>query len=369
MCAVPRTILADVAVIGGGPAGCAAALTLLKYSSLRVVVAESSNYSGFRLGENVPPGVTPLLTFLDAAQCLENECHIPAQGTGAAWGGPEVFSRDFLFTGQGHGWYLDRRRFDRSLADLVRKRGGKLLLGARVAETRREHDQWRLIVQQKKGDRRVQLQVRWIIDASGRNAVSAHKLANVRLHDRLLGVAALYNLPVHPANDSFALVEAAPLGWWYSAPLPDRRMIVVFMSDADLVRKHALCAKRSWLEHVATSTHTRRRLHEASNQLPLHIRPAYSQVAEPPTGKGWVAAGDAAASFDPLTSMGIGYALLSGIESARVAHNVLGGSGYLVQRFAESVADHFYNYLRLRRSVYRIEQRWPDQPFWSRRHQ
>lgn len=85
-------------------------------------------------------------------------------------------------------------------------------------------------------------------------------------------------------------------------------------------------------------------------------------------GKDWIAAGDAAVSLDPLTSMGIGYALLSGIESARVAHNVLSGSGQLTQSFALSVAQHFSDYLRLRRPIYRMEQRLPDQPFWSRRH-
>lgn len=368
MCAAPRTIVADVAIIGGGPAGCAAALTLLKYSSLRVAVLESSDYSGFRVGENLPPGVAPLLAFLDAGDCLGKNRHVPAQGTGAAWGSSEIFSRDFLFTGQGPGWYLDRRRFDRSLADLVKKREGRLLLGARVAEARRERDQWRLAVGQEKGNKQVQLRARWTIDASGRNAVLARTLTKTRVHDRLLGVAALYDLPVHPAGDSFALVEAAPLGWWYSAPLPNRRMIVVFMSDADLVRKHALHSKRSWLEHIGTSLHTQRRLRGASLQLPLHTRPAYSQVAEPPVGKDWIAAGDAAASFDPLTSMGIGYSLLSGIESARVAHNVLSGSGQLTETFAQSVAEHFSDYLRLRRSVYRMERRWPDQPFWSRRH-
>jgi len=237
-----------------------------------------------------------------------------------------------------------------------------------VIEAERERNGWRLGVREEKESKWVQLRARWAIDASGRNGFLARRLTKVRVHDRLLGVAAVYHQPNRSPGDSFGLIEATPLGLWYSAPLPSCRMIVVFMSDADLIRKHVLFSECSWLDHVATSVHTKRRIARASLRLPLHTRPAYSQVAELPVGDSWIATGDAAASFDPLTSMGIGYALLSGIESARVVHNALTGSGQLTQIFAQSVAEHFANYMQLRRSIYRMEQRWPEQPFWSRRH-
>jgi flavin-dependent dehydrogenase len=53
---------ADVVVIGGGPAGTATTLTLRRYSDLRVIVLERSDYSKQRFGETVGPGLQALLT-------------------------------------------------------------------------------------------------------------------------------------------------------------------------------------------------------------------------------------------------------------------------------------------------------------------
>jgi flavin-dependent dehydrogenase len=80
-------------------------------------------------------------------------------------------------------------------------------------------------------------------------------------------------------------------------------------------------------------------------------------------------AGEAAVTFDLLASMGIGCALLTGIEAGRVASNVLSGSGRMAPAYAAGVASHFARYLDLRAAYYSREQRWRDQPFWRRRHQ
>src|SRR5213593_4324139 len=52
---------ADVAIVGGGPAGAAAALTLRKYAGQRVVLLERSRYDGPRAGETASPSLRPLL--------------------------------------------------------------------------------------------------------------------------------------------------------------------------------------------------------------------------------------------------------------------------------------------------------------------
>jgi len=64
--------------------------------------------------------------------------------------------------------------------------------------------------------------------------------------------------------------------------------------------------------------------------------------------------------------MGIGYAITSGIEAARVAASCLsGGDG--APAYAADVAAHFQSYLARKREYYGIEQRWRDRPFWQRR--
>ncbi len=63
----------DVAIIGGEPSGSAAALTLLRYSRLRVAIIEKGDYSQWRVGETLSPSVQPLLDYLDATSILESE--------------------------------------------------------------------------------------------------------------------------------------------------------------------------------------------------------------------------------------------------------------------------------------------------------
>jgi len=344
----------DVAIIGGGPAGTAAALTLLRYSRLRPVVIERSSYDTWRVGETLSPGVYPLLAYLGAESVLSGErasrpptgggrdARSPqrrAYATSAAWGSADVVSRDFLFTGGGDAWHLDRARFDASLAQLVADRGGTLLTNTT----------WPL-----------DLKSRFVIDASGRHAVHARTQgARATIDDHLTGLVAIFE----GGDDSgtATLVEAVEDGWWYSAHLPEDRTAVAFMTDADVVRAARLHEPDAWLGHLDRAPRTRSRVAQATLAHGPNVCPAHSQILDPVIGDGWIAAGEAAASFDPLSSMGIGYAIASGIQAARIAAS---GNGAL---YATDVRRHYDAYLARRQGYYAMERRWPESPFWARR--
>jgi flavin-dependent dehydrogenase len=357
----------DVAVIGGGPAGTAAALTLLAHTSRRVAVIERSAYTGWRVGEMLTPGVQPLLEYLGVWEPFLAGRHRPAHGTMAAWGGERPVSRDFLFAGRGHGWHLDRCRFDRMLASTVRERGGLLLTETTVDRPLRDaHGRWHLVLRRRGGPGA--LTASRVIEASGGHCRIGRRLgARQRIADRLMAVVGVVGVREDGAEGGHTLVETCPVGWWYSAHLPRDRMVVALMTDAALVRRHGLHRIAGWSDLLASSPHTSRRLAAAAAPRGLSVHPASSQVLDPVAGDGWVAAGDAAASFDPLSAMGVGYALSSGIHAARAVHADLGGDGGPLAEYSASLAAHHRDHLALRERYYRMERRWLDQPFWARR--
>jgi flavin-dependent dehydrogenase len=369
----PEEFSADVAVVGGGPAGSAAALTLLRYSNLSVAVIERSAYTTFRIGECLTPGATELLQYLGAAGVLARTESLASQAVAAAWGSSRTHFQDFIFTGRGPGWHVDRRRFDGALARLVEDSGGHLSLDATVEDARRNTEgKWRLQIRQGDGRQRTSLTAKYLIDSTGKQAVIARHLgARIIPKDHLVGISGLYEFHRAVEGARTTLVEAVPSGWWYTAGLPGApkvpQMIAVFMTDADIARRCRCREAAQWKRNLARTEHTRLRLNGGKFIGPLRLHAAHSGILNPVSGPGWIAAGDAAVSFDPLASMGIGYALLSGIEAGRVAHNVLTGSGKLASAYAESVDRHFRCYLELRAVFYQQEQRWHKQPFWHRR--
>lgn len=356
----------DIAIIGGGPAGVAAALTLLRYSSLRVVVVERSGYSDARIGETVSPALGPLLAYLGVWERFAADIHVQSYSTAAVWGHPDVVVHDFLFSGRGDGWHLDRQRFDLMLAEEVRAAGGRLEHLTAVTGYERDDVGWKLSMA-RDGVPSDTLLASFIIDASGRRAVLARRLGTRQVYDRLAGVAGFLNFAEERERPAFTLVEACPSGWWYSALLPGGRIVATWMSDVDLLREGREHTLDGWCARLEEAPHTRTRLAGAQLEGSLQLRPANSQLIVPAAGNGWVAAGDAAAAFDPLSSMGIGHAISSGIHAARVAHDALCNSDDQTGWYQASTEQVVRDYLALRQRYYTFERRWHNNPFWVRR--
>jgi flavin-dependent dehydrogenase len=358
----------DVAIIGGGPAGTAAAISLLKYAGMRVIVLESSDYNIRVEGQVVSPGIIPLLDYLDVKVDFERDGHRSAYGISAAWGGKEIVSRDFIFSAEGQGWNLDRARFDRRLAETVSERGGLVVAGARVSWSNGPAGAWNVSFS-RNGQPRREVVVRFVIDATGYKAAFARSCGSFRqVDDQLLAAVLVMSSSSGARMHHGLLLESVADGWWYRAALAEGREAVVFLSDPSTIRRLRIERLAGFLELMRKTVHVKQQLDDAKATNVPRVRPAYSSLLEPLGGSNWVAAGDAAVSFDPLASAGIGHALYSGIQAARVAWGQIMGRTGTFTSYAAGIIGTYQQYRRVRRSYYLDEQRWAQNPFWVLRH-
>jgi flavin-dependent dehydrogenase len=86
-----------------------------------------------------------------------------------------------------------------------------------------------------------------------------------------------------------------------------------------------------------------------------------------PQGEAWAAAGDAACTWDPLSSAGILKALRTGRLAAFVALDAMRGRPDAALRYTTILRSEHAAYLEARAWFYSQERRWRDSLFWRRR--
>ena len=141
------------------------------------------------------------------------------------------------------------------------------------------------------------------------------------------------------------------------------------MTDPDIVKKRGLKSAAGWFECVSRTRHTRARLKDAVPQDEPTVYAASSQRLERMTGARWLAAGDAATTFDPLSSQGIFKALQSGILASYAICDFFKGTPSGLEKYEALIRREFDEYLATRADYYGQERRWQASPFWQRRHQ
>jgi flavin-dependent dehydrogenase len=351
----------DVAILGGGPAGSAAAIELARHGR-RVLVLERSLYDDARVGETLAPQAAPWLHRLGVPDAFASVPHVPAPGVVSLWESPLVRADALTFNEARHGWHIDRLRFDALLADAAERAGAVVLRGSvpRACEARGD-DGWDL--QFEWGDRRVDVTARWLIDATGRRSwLLRRQGVRPSAVDRLVGLLG-YGGP-RASEDRDLFVEATALGWWYSAPLPGQCSVAAFMTDGDLIPRDGRGLASFWEDQRERSE-----LIASLHGPVVSLRTVVARTAWYGTiaGGRWLAVGDAAAAFDPLFGLGICHALASGWSGARAllgapAKGISAMEGY--QAWSES---RYRDYLLMRRRMYGSVNRWPDSQFWQRR--
>jgi flavin-dependent dehydrogenase len=328
-----------------------------------VAVVERNAEPSPRIGESLPAAARRLLRDMGLLESFLAEGHAPCYGNRSVWGDARPQETDSLRDPDGPGWHLDRVRFERWLREAAVARGAEIIAPATVERIERDGDGW--LVETSAGAIRASA----IIDAAGRAAPIARRLgAQTRVDDRLI-CGWVYGRDEGRGSRGLTYVEATEHGWWYTAPMPAGRRVLAFHTDADLPAAHVARDRDALVQAARLVRELGGWLDDAGfvAEEVSGFTAAHSSTLEPCAGDGFLAAGDAALAFDPLSSQGLLNALFTGLAAAEAADSHLRGDGEALARYRDTIAGIAGAYRRHLVLFYGEERRWSSAPFWQRR--
>lgn len=370
----------DLVIIGGGVAGTTAAISALQQARklnthrlLSVLVVEATDGSKERIGESVLPDIMVSLSQLGLDKKFHDSVHQPCPGNISVWGHEEPSYLDFLSHPMGNGWRLNRAIFDRMLMKTAIMEGAEFCWNTRFLKIDKQNNgtgyQLNLGHTDLQQTAHLSIHAQFVIDASGAQARFATELGVQRkVHDELFALARFSTVESGELTMQ-THIEATEFGWWYTAQLLDRRVICMFVSDAETFQNIREQGYQKWYDFYEQTQFIKSTLNKLQlGHSDFHGFPISSSLLDKVAGYDWVAVGDAAASYDPIVSQGIYKAMRDGVYAGR----------YFIEQqtkpsfedsihYGQKTQRQFIEYNQHRQYLYQLEQRWADARFWQNR--
>jgi geranylgeranyl reductase family protein len=314
----------DVVVVGGGPAGSAAAI-FLRQRGRDVLLVDEARFPRDKVcGESVSPGGHRLLSDLGVEPAVRGLAPVPLRGMALTSPDGTTFRGDYDSAAPA-GFAVRRRAFDKVLLDGARAAGAEVREGVRVTDlVSRDGAVTGVTCEDGRGPETIH--ARLVVGADGRRSVVARRLGLLREHRSLRKFAVRGYWEGMDGLETRGEMHVGGGGYCGIAPLPGGRANVTFVLDRREMGAAGGDLEGFYRRTLGRWPRVRERLSRATFVgSPTAIGPLALQASRV-SAPGALLVGDSAGFYDPFTGEGVTLALRSAEMAAEVADRALRSS-------------------------------------------
>jgi flavin-dependent dehydrogenase len=315
----------DVIVVGGGPAGGAAAGVVAE-AGFRTLLLEREAMPRFHVGESLMPDCYWPLQRLGLVERMKRSAFVQKRSvqfvtSDGRQSEPFYFSehdpRECSTT-----WQVERADFDKLLWDRAAELGAECRDSTRVLEVTFDGERATGVIVQDDAGNEQKISAQVVMDATGQHSFIANRLG-LKVPNPDLKKAAIWsywrNARRDPGDDAGAtliLHTASKDSWFWFIPQSNDITSIGVVADNDYLLKGRGKPEEVYASEIANCPGLLPRLADAEQTEPVRTIKEFSYTTTQHAGDGWVLIGDAFAFVDPIYSSGVYFALESGVRAA-----------------------------------------------------
>ncbi len=316
----------DVIIIGGGPAGATAAVTL-RQAGRKVLVLEKEKFPRFHIGESLLPYNRPIFEELGVWDKVKAAGFVTKRGA-QFWMGDGSRHNRLIFANGSFTKYPDALQVERAIFDDILLRhaeelGAEVREQALVTEHHVEENHVTVKFRTQDGSDHT-AQAAFLIDASGLTNFTANReqLREYYPGHKKIAIFGHYSGVKMTENEEKGdiLIVRRENSWFWLIPLAGDKVSVGLVLDQADFKAQQKAPQAVFDDAVRTTLTVNERMMNATALTQGHVLTDFSYTNRKLVADRVVRVGDASGFIDPIFSSGVMLAMHTGQRGAQVAH-------------------------------------------------
>ena len=335
-----------IAVIGGGPSGCALA-TLLKRKGFKVAVFYLEKRPDIIVGESLVPAIVPMLRSLGVED--EVRSYSTYKPGASVWvNKDEEATSPFSYGGGNlppYAYNVPRVKFDKTIFDNAVKEGVQFFNYAARIEQVGNTDELKLSDDTIAGiNNYFEGQPDLIVDATGRSRTISRLLKIPTKEGYRKDVAVFAHLSgaekIEPFNIHLHRLEK---GWTWRIPLPGKTSVGIVINPEHL-KSYGATKEEQYDNYLRSDETLQKFTSNAKRETAVVQYDNYQLISQKMYGQNWVLTGDAGGFLDPIFSSGLFLAIKGAF---RLADAIEVGTDVAFKRYQKEQMRELYVWQKL----------------------